>query len=149
MSSGSTVRFPTLASGYGTGEVRLTTDQNVIIPNVPDAKLGNLTAEPLLKVLRYDPSEIMRGLVSCTGVEFCNLAVIETKSRALKIAKALEAKIPGPKPVRIHWSGCPAGCGNHTVGDIGLLGVKAKVDGKVVDAVDSFVGCAAGPQAGQ
>src|SRR5881397_1879471 len=54
-----------LAEAYGTGEVRLTPDQNVIIPNVPDAKLGNLTAEPLLKVLRYDPSEITRGLVSC------------------------------------------------------------------------------------
>jgi ferredoxin-nitrite reductase len=137
-----------LAGSYGSGEIRFTVDQNVIIPHVPDAKVGNLTVEPLLKTLRYDPSGIMRGLVSCTGVEFCNLAVIETKSRALKIAKALEAKLPGPKPVRIHWSGCPAGCGNHTVGDIGLLGVKAKVDGKVVDAVDVFVGGAAGPQAG-
>src|SRR5207244_1167864 len=76
-----------LAEAYGTGEVRLTPDQNVIIPNVPDAKLGNLTAEPLLKVLRYDPSEITRGLVSCTGIEFCNLAVIETKARALQIAR--------------------------------------------------------------
>ncbi|PYM90233.1 MAG: ferredoxin--nitrite reductase, partial [Candidatus Rokuibacteriota bacterium] len=78
-----------LAEGYGTGEVRLTVDQNVIVPHVPDAKLGNLTAEPLLKVLRYDPSQIMRGLVSCTGIEFCNLAVIETKSRALQIARTL------------------------------------------------------------
>src|SRR2546425_13349108 len=75
-----------LAEAYAPGEVRLTPDQNVIIPNAPDAKLGNLPAEPLLKVLRYDPSEIMRGLVSCTGIEFCNLAVIETKARALQIA---------------------------------------------------------------
>src|SRR5205807_992201 len=59
-----------LASRYGTGEIRLTPDQNVIVPNVPDATLGNLTVEPLLKVLRIDPSEIMRGLVSCTGIEF-------------------------------------------------------------------------------
>src|SRR5206468_629020 len=114
-----------LAEAYGTGEVRLTPDQNVIIPNVPDAKLGNLTAEPLLKVLRYDPSEIMRGLVSCTGIEFCNLAVIETKARALQIARTLETKVHRGKPIRIQWSGCPAGCGNHTVADIGLLGVKA------------------------
>src|SRR5216684_2773933 len=136
-----------LAEVYGTGEVRLTPDQNVIIPNVPDAKLGNLTAEPLLKVLRYDPSEIMRGLVSCTGIEFCNLAVIETKSRALQIARTLETKIHHGKPVRIHWSGCPAGCGNHTVADIGLLGVRTKVDGHAVDAVDVFVGGSSGPQA--
>ena len=141
------IEIARLASSYGTGAVRLTPDQNVIISDVPDAKLGALTAEPLLKVLRYDPSEIMRGLVSCTGVEFCNLAVIETKRRALAVARALEAKVHHGKPVRIHWSGCPAGCGNHTVADIGLLGTKAKVDGEAVDAVDIFVGGSSGPQA--
>jgi len=138
-----------LSERYGTGELRFTVDQNVIIPHVPDAKVGNLTVEPLLKALRYDPSGVMRGLVSCTGIEFCNLAVIETKSRALKIAKALESKVPATKAIRMHWSGCPAGCGNHTVGDIGLLGVKTKVDGKVVDAVDIFVGGSSGPEANQ
>jgi ferredoxin-nitrite reductase len=85
--------------------------------------------------------------VSCTGVEFCNLAVIETKARALQVARTLETKIHHGRPIRIHWSGCPAGCGNHTVADIGLLGTKAKVDGKVVDAVDVFVGGSSGPQA--
>ena len=138
-----------LAEAYGTGEVRLTPEQNVIIPHVPDARVGNLTTEPLLKVLRYDPSEIMRGLVSCTGSEFCNLAVIETKARSLQVARALEAKIHSGRPIRIHWSGCPAGCGNHTVADIGLLGVKTKVDGKVVDAVDVFVGGSSGREAVQ
>jgi ferredoxin-nitrite reductase len=138
-----------LAEAYGSGEVRLTVDQNVIIPHISDARLRHLTSEPLLKVLRYDPSEIMRGLVSCTGAEFCNLAVIETKARSLRVARALEAKVHSGRPVRIHWSGCPAGCGNHTVADIGLLGVKAKVDGKVVDAVDVFVGGSSGRTATQ
>ncbi len=138
-----------LSEQYGTGESRLTVDQNVIVPNVPDARLGQMTAEPLLKALRYDPPGVLRGLVSCTGVEFCNLAVIETKSRALEVARALERKVPATKPVRIHWSGCPAGCGNHTVADIGLLGTRTKVDGKVVDAVDIFMGGASGPQASQ
>ena len=67
------VELARLCEQYGTGEARLTVDQNVIIPNVPDPILGRLTAEPLLKTLRYDPSGVMRGLVSCTGVEFCNL----------------------------------------------------------------------------
>jgi ferredoxin-nitrite reductase len=146
MSGDQLVEVARLSEAYGTGEVRFTPDQNLIVPNVPDAKLGKLTGEPLLKVLRYDPSEIMRGLVSCTGIEFCNLAVIETKSRALHLARALEAKVHHGKPVRIHWSGCPAGCGNHTVADIGLLGTKAKVDGKTVDAVDVFIGGSSGPQ---
>jgi ferredoxin-nitrite reductase len=138
-----------LSEEYGTGETRLTVDQNVLVPHVPDARLGRLTAEPLLRTLRYDPPGVLRGLVSCTGVEFCNLAVIETKSRALAIARQLEARVPSTKTVRMHWSGCPAGCGNHTVADIGLLGTKTKVGGKVVDAVDIFMGGASGPQASQ
>ncbi len=129
-----------LAERYGRGEVRLTPGQNVIIPHVPDQKLGDLTAEPLLQVLRYDPSEIMRGLVSCTGIEFCNLAVIETKQRAFDISHALAQKLGSVKPLTIAWSGCPAGCGNHHVADIGLQGSKTKVDGKTVDAVTIFVG---------
>jgi ferredoxin-nitrite reductase len=129
-----------LAEGYGTGEIRLTPGQNLIIPHVPDHKIGDLTAEPLLQTLRYDPSEIMRGLVSCTGIEFCNLAVIETKQRALDIAAVLEQQLGAVKPVTIAWSGCPAGCGNHHVADIGLQGSKTRVDGRVVDAVSIFVG---------
>lgn len=135
-----------LAEVYGTGEVRLTVGQNVIIPHILDGKVGALLAEPLLQVFRYDPSEILRGLVSCTGVEYCNLAVIETKKRALQMAKSLEQKLGKTKPITIHWSGCPSGCGNHPVADIGVLGKKTKVDGKIVDAVDVFVGGSSGPQ---
>jgi ferredoxin-nitrite reductase len=94
----------------------------------------------LLQVLRYDPSVIMRGLVSCTSIEFCNLAVIETKKRALDTARTLEQNLGAVKPVAIAWSGCPAGCGNHHVADIGLQGTKTKVAGQVVDAVTIFVG---------
>jgi ferredoxin-nitrite reductase len=129
-----------LAERYGTGEVRLTPGQNVLLPHVHDRAVGDLTAEPLLQVLRYDPTPIMRGLVSCTGIEFCNLAVIETKQRALNIARALEQKLGPVRPITIAWSGCPAGCGNQHVADIGLQGSKTKVDGKVVDAVTIFVG---------
>ena len=129
-----------LAERYGTGEVRLTPGQNVIIPHVSDQKLGELLEEPLLQTLRYDPSAIMRGLVSCTGIEFCNLAVIETKKRAMDTARSLEQNLGAVKPITIAWSGCPAGCGNHHVADIGLQGTKTKVAGKVVDAVTIFVG---------
>lgn len=138
-----------LAEEYGTGEIRLTPGQNIILPNVPDVRIGDLAEEPLLKDLTYHPSEIMRGLVSCTGIEYCNLAVIETKNRALKIARAVEKRVVTTKPVTIQWSGCPAGCGNHTVADIGLLGKKVKVDGQVVDGVDIFVGGRSGPHAQQ
>jgi len=136
-----------LAERYGSGEVRLTPGQNLIVPHVPDRTIGELTAEPLLQELRYDPSAIMRGLVSCTGIEFCNLAVIETKQRALHIARALEHKLGSVKPITLAWSGCPAGCGNHLVADIGLLGTKTRVDGRVVEAVTIFVGGKTGKRA--
>jgi ferredoxin-nitrite reductase len=129
-----------LAEQYGRGEVRLTPGQNLIIPHVPDQKIGTLTAEPLLRVLRYDPSEIIRGLVSCTGIEFCNLAVIETKQRALDLARELEPQVGSVKPLTMAWSGCPAGCGNHHVADIGLQGSKTRIDGEIVDSVTIFVG---------
>ncbi|MGH7828902.1 MAG: ferredoxin--nitrite reductase, partial [Candidatus Binatia bacterium] len=105
----------------------------------------DLTAEPLLQELRYDPSEVMRGLVSCTGIDYCHFALIETKELALKNARYLEEKLGKTKPIRIHWSGCPAGCGNHAVADVGLLGKNIRVNGAVVDAVDVFVGGRSGP----
>ena len=135
-----------LAESYGSGEIRITTGQNLIIPDVPDRKIGDLTEEPLLKELRYDPSEVVRGLVSCTGMDYCHFALIETKELALKTARYLEEKLGQTKPVRIHWSGCPAGCGNHVAADIGLLGKNIKVNGEVVDAVDVFVGGSSGPE---
>jgi ferredoxin-nitrite reductase len=80
------------------------------------------------------------------GSDYCNLAVIETKGRAVETAALLEKKLPPSiKPITMHWSGCPAGCGNHLVADIGFLGKKCKVDGKVLDAVDIFVGGRSGP----
>jgi ferredoxin-nitrite reductase len=135
-----------LAEAYGNGEIRLTTTQNVILPNVPDRKIGDLAEEPLLKELRYEPPEIIRGLVSCTGIDYCNLALIETKSRALKIAQALAPKLPANKPLAVRWSGCPAGCGNHSVADVGLVGKRVKTDDGIVDAVDVYVGGSSGPR---
>jgi len=135
-----------LAERYGTGEIRLSPAQALIIPNVSDRNVGALAEEPLVTRFAYNPSPISKGLVSCVGNDYCNLAVIETKSRAVETALALEAKLgDGIKPITMHWSGCPAGCGNHLVADIGLLGKKTKVDGHVVDAVDIFVGGRAGP----
>jgi len=86
----------------------------------------------------------MRGLVSCTGMDYCHFALIETKGWALKTARILEAKLGKTQPLRMHWSGCPAGCGNHSVAEIGFLGKNIKVNGEIVEAVDVFAGGAAG-----
>jgi ferredoxin-nitrite reductase len=129
-----------LAERYGRGELRFTPSQNVLLPHVPDARLGNLTQEPLLKALPYNPSEVARGLVACTGTDFCNLALIDTKTRAVALTKEFEARFGTTRPIAVRWSGCPASCGNHHTADIGLQGCKVKVDGKIVDGVHVFVG---------
>jgi ferredoxin-nitrite reductase len=147
MTSEQMLQVADLAENYGSGQLRLTVGQNVIIPNVPDSRIGELTEEPVLRELRYDPSEVMRGLVSCTGMDYCHFALIETKERALKTARVLEEKLGKTQPLRMHWSGCPAGCGNHSVADIGLLGKNIKLNGEVVEAVDVFAGGAAGCEA--
>jgi len=134
-----------LSEVYGSGDVRITIGQDLIIPNVPDGRISDLTAEPLLQELRYDPSGVMRGLVSCTGMDYCHFALIETKEQALKISRALEQLLGETKPVSIHWSGCPASCANQAAADIGLVGKNIKVNGQVEEAVDVYVGGATGP----
>jgi ferredoxin-nitrite reductase len=129
-----------LSERYGRGELRFTPTQNVLIPHVPDTLLGALIEEPLLKALPYNPSEVQRGLVSCTGTDFCNLALIDTKTRAMALAREFERRIETARPLTIRWSGCPASCGNHHTADVGLQGCKVKVDGKIVDGVHVFVG---------
>ena len=71
-----------LADDYGDGEIRITPEQNLIIPNVPDEYMDALTAEPLLQALSYRPSDITRGTVSCTGIDYCHFSLIETKELA-------------------------------------------------------------------
>ena len=137
-----------LTDVYGDGTVRLTTGQNAIIANVPDARLPSLGREPLLTELPPFPTAFFRGLVACTGTDFCNLAQIETKSRAVALSKALDEQAgANGKPLTIHWSGCPAGCGNHQAADIGLRGLRANIDGQIVDAVAIYAGGSTGPGA--
>jgi ferredoxin-nitrite reductase len=137
-----------LAEVYGTGEIRLTTGQNAVIPNVPMERVPQLFQEDLLEKFSPRPSPFVRGLVACIGTDYCNLALIETKGRAVALSAALDEKMgAGGNPLTIHWSGCPAGCGNHEAADIGLRGFKTKIGGKIVDAVAVYVGGRTGPYA--
>ena len=144
------IELARLAERYGRGEVRFTPTQNVLIPHVSDRHLRGLLDEPLLRALPYNPSEVQRGLVSCTGTDFCNLALIDTKTRAMALAREFEGRLGRTRPLTIRWSGCPASCGNHHTADVGLQGCKVKVNGKIVDGVHVFVGGRGGaePRAG-
>ncbi|HMK23848.1 MAG TPA: hypothetical protein VK466_16060, partial [Terriglobales bacterium] len=137
-----------LADEFGNGELRLTTSQNAIIPNVPEERVDALLREDLLQAFSPFPSPFRRGLVVCTGTDFCNLAQIDTKGRAAELSAQLEQHLVTiGSPLKIHWSGCPAGCGNHQAADLGFRGLKARIDDKMVDAVAIYVGGRTGPHA--
>jgi ferredoxin-nitrite reductase len=125
----------------GLGQIRLTNKQNLILINIPEANLPALKAELDTFGFDYQPSNFRKGCVSCTGIEFCNLAVAETKNRMLALLTELEDTSGWYKgKIRIHFSGCPSSCGQHQIADIGFRGARTKVNGEMVDAYDAFIG---------
>uniref|UniRef100_A0A2N9FEN6 Ferredoxin--nitrite reductase, chloroplastic n=2 Tax=Fagus sylvatica TaxID=28930 RepID=A0A2N9FEN6_FAGSY len=131
-----------LADTYGSGELRLTVEQNIIIPNIENSKLESLLGEPLLKD-RFSPEPplLMKGLVACTGNQFCGQAIIETKARALKVTEEVQRQVAVTRPVRMHWTGCPNSCGQVQVADIGFMGCMARDEnGKPCEGVNVFLG---------
>jgi ferredoxin-nitrite reductase len=136
-----------LAEVYGSGEIRFTVEQNVILVNVPDANCELLQAESLLQRFQLNPGNITRGMVSCTGAQFCKFAMVETKNSAIALAAALDQELDVPQPVRMHWTGCPNSCGQPQVADFGFMGTKARKDGKTVPGVDLFMGGKVGHEA--
>ncbi|KAA8493547.1 Ferredoxin--nitrite reductase, chloroplastic [Porphyridium purpureum] len=129
-----------VARKYGDGTIRITVDQNVIIPNVPTDKVSEMIAEPIFSSFKVTPGKLMGSLVSCTGAQFCPFGLVETKNRAKHVAEILESRLDMPKSVRIHWTGCPNSCGQAQVGDIGLMGSPARLDGKAVEGVRILLG---------
>lgn len=140
--------FARLARTYGSGELRLTVEQNVIIPNVSSNIVEELLREPFLNHggeyggITPFPGHVMHGLVACTGSQYCGLAVVETKANARLLAEAVEASMDLHREVRMHWTGCPNSCGQVQVADIGFMGTKSKDprDGSPCEAVDVFLG---------
>jgi ferredoxin-nitrite reductase len=136
-----------LADVYGNGEIRATVEQNFLIPYIANDNLEAFLAEPILEQFSLNPSPLTRSLISCTGARYCNFALVETKARGLKLAQELDRELNIPERVRIHWTGCPNSCGQVQAGDIGLMGTKAKKNGKVVEGVNLFTGGKVGKNA--
>ncbi|MDQ3622039.1 MAG: nitrite/sulfite reductase [Verrucomicrobiota bacterium] len=125
----------------GQDAIRLTNKQNLLLLNVPERNLEELKKAMDELGLDYRPTNFREGCVSCTGIEFCNLAVAETKNRMIQLIDQLEATSGWYKDkIRIHFSGCPSSCGQHQIADIGFRGAKTKVGGVMVDAYDAFIG---------
>jgi sulfite reductase (ferredoxin) len=138
-------RVADLAERYGTGELRTTIMQNLLIVNVPSARADGLARELEAAGLRPDASPFWRGTIACTGTEFCKLALTETKGFAGWLVAELERQLPGfDQHLKIHVTGCPNSCGQHWIADVGIEGKKIKVDGRLVDAYYFCVGGAVG-----
>lgn len=138
-----------LAEQYGGGEIRLATDQNLIISGVPHDRLDDLLAEPLLQTHSPTPGPFERGVVACTGNEFCRFAIVETKIRALEWARHMDRRVhvTGQDAIRMHFSGCSASCAQPQIADIGFRGETAKTGHGIVEGVDIGLGGSLGHDA--
>jgi ferredoxin-nitrite reductase len=161
-----------LARTYGDGHVRLGTDQNFVLSGVAEERLDDLLGEELLQKYSPFPGPFIRGVVACTGSEFCRFAVVETKERAVRWARWMDENlaeqpdvargadvgapdrgVPGVRGadagiIRMHFSGCPASCAQPQIADIGFRGDTAHVGEHITEAVDIGLGGSLGAEAG-
>jgi sulfite reductase (ferredoxin) len=137
-----------LAERFGSGALRATVSQNLLIIDVPKAKANELAGELDQIGLHVEGSMFWRGAVACTGTEFCKLAITETKGFTRWLVDEMEERLPQfDQQLKLHVTGCPNSCGQHWIADIGLEGKKIKHEGKLTDAFYFCVGGAVGQHA--
>lgn len=138
-----------LAERYGSGELRTTNTQNLVIVNVPLEKATAVVLGLETAGLHVAGSAFWRGAVACTGSEFCKLAITETKAFTRWLVEELEERLPTfDQQLKLNVTGCPNSCGQHRIADIGLEGKKLKIDGRIQDAYYFCLGGAVGRHAG-
>ncbi|HEX6842284.1 MAG TPA: NirA family protein, partial [Stellaceae bacterium] len=135
-----------LADTYGSGTLRLTVWQNLLISDVSDAGVPAVVADIERLGLSCSASNIRGALVACTGNAGCKFSATDTKGQALALAAHLDGRLALDQPVNIHLTGCPHSCAQHYVGDIGLLGVKVDMSGDPVEGYAIYVGGGAGSE---
>lgn len=138
-----------LADRLGNGRLRTTVSQNLLFIDIPNQKAAELISELGKIGLKVEGSSFWRGTVACTGTEFCKLAITETKGFARWLVDELEERLPEfDQQLRLNVTGCPNGCGQHWIADIGIEGKKIKHEGKLTDAYYFCLGGAVGQHAG-
>ena len=135
------IKIADLADKHGSGEVRLTVWQNLIIPNVPDSEVEAVKKALVSMGLDWKQSHLRSGFIACTGNRFCKYASSNTKGHAEEFMKHLDKKVTLDQPINVHITGCPHSCAQHYMGDIGLLAAKVKdANGESVEGYHVFVG---------
>jgi sulfite reductase (ferredoxin) len=137
-----------LSERYGSGDLRLTVMQNLIVINVPKSQANELARELEAIGIPVAGTPFWRGAIACTGTEFCKLAITETKGFTRWLVDEMQERLPQfDQQLKLHVTGCPNSCGQHWIADIGIEGKKIKHDGKLVDAYYFCVGGAVGQHA--
>jgi sulfite reductase beta subunit-like hemoprotein len=129
-----------VADRYCGGALRTTNQQNLLFPNIAIDDLEEAKAAIRAAGFEWNVSQFKKAGIACTGTEFCNLAITETKHRLKEIVAHLEETLVWDEEIRINVNGCPNACGQHHIGDIGLQGCLAKLNGERVEAYDICLG---------
>ncbi|MFE9421674.1 nitrite/sulfite reductase [Kitasatospora sp. NPDC006697] len=139
-----------LAAEHGSDRLRTTAEQKMLVLDVPAEKVASLVAGLEALDLRVTPSPFRRGTMACTGIEYCKLAIVETKERGRSLIDELEARLPGfDEPLTININGCPNACARIQTADIGLKGQLVTDDqGNQVEGYQVHLGGALGLDAG-
>ncbi|MCC7085690.1 MAG: hypothetical protein IT427_11870 [Pirellulales bacterium] len=128
------------AERWGSGQLRTTPEQGLMILHVRSSFRDALATDLARWNLSTTADSRVRNIVACTGKQFCNIAVTETKSHALRLIEQLRQRSLELHAVRIHLSGCPSSCANHHTADIGLKGVRVKRLLGTREGFDVFLG---------
>jgi sulfite reductase beta subunit-like hemoprotein len=135
----------------GKGQIRLSQKQNILLVNIPKQNVDAVSRE--LDAIGLPPHAPMwrDSLISCTGTQFCNLAVVETKDRAKQILEYLEREVDLDTPIMVSVTGCPNACAQYQIADIGLTGIPSIYNGLKQDGYNVLVGGCLGenPEFGQ
>ncbi|MEW2548452.1 nitrite/sulfite reductase [Streptomyces sp. NPDC047002] len=139
-----------LAAAHGSDRLRTTVEQKMLILDVAEDRVESLVDGLDALGLQVRPSPFRRGVMACTGIEFCKLAIVETKQRGMDLVEELERRLPDfDEPISINVNGCPNACARIQVADIGLKGqLVLDDDGNQVEGFQVHLGGALGLQPG-
>lgn len=135
-----------VAERFGSGTLRLTVWQNLLISDIPDGRLGAALDAIAQLGLDWRASALRGGLVACTGNAGCKFSASDTKRHAAALVDWLEARIGIDQPINIHLTGCHHSCAQHYVADIGLLATRIERDDEFIEGYDLLVGGGAGAE---
>ncbi|MBP2366720.1 nitrite/sulfite reductase [Pseudonocardia parietis] len=140
------------AERAGSDRIRFTPYQKIVVLDVADDKLDDLIGDLNKLGLPARPSSWRRSTMACTGIEFCKLAIVETKERAIRLVEELEkrlADVVPDVPISLHLNGCPNACARTQVADIGLKGqIVTDAHGNQVEGFQVHLGGGLGLDSG-